>query len=220
MKISFFCFTLQLICFVNVHSQLTQPKTVKNLSVGNTVISFPEDFGFKGSYRIPKVKEIFDRTNYNSIEIIEVYLNEGCYNKIISNDSSLIEKDYIKVYSNSKLNSQILDTTALRILCNKMIAMDTTYSRKGADYLRAKFSSIYSLSNKLLYVDNEDRFNKTLYYEIFTNQVSSIIILNLWLVKGKLIYVGYFPKVTSETSFESIIDRNKQLMLIFKGVKQ
>ncbi len=203
-----------------LHGQIIEPSTVKNLSVGNAVISFPEDFGFKGAYHIPKVKEIFDRTNYSSIEIIEIYLNQECYKKIIANDSSLIEKDYIKVYSNSKLNSQILDTTALRILCNKMIAMDTAYSREGADYLRAKFSSIYSLSNRLLYVDNDDRFNKTLYYEIFTNQVSSIIILNLWLVKGKLIYVGYFPKVTSETSLESIIDRNKQLMLIFKGVKQ
>jgi len=220
MKISFFCFTLQLICSVNVHSQLTQPKTGKNLSVGNTVISFPEDFGFKGSYRIPKVKEIFDRTNYNSIEIIEVYLNEGCYNKIISNDSSLIEKDYIKVYSNSKLNSQVLDTSALRFFCNKMVAMDTTYSRKGADFLKAKFSSVNSLSNKLLFVDNQDSFHKTLYYEIFINEASSLMILNLWLIKGKLINIAYYPKVSNEASFESFVDRNKQLMQIFKGVKQ
>jgi hypothetical protein len=46
------------------------------------------------------------------------------------------------------------------------------------------------------------------------------MILNLWLVKGKLIYIAYFPQVTNEERFESIVDRNKQLMQIFKGVKQ
>ena len=220
MKISFFCFILQLICFVNVQSQFLEPKSVKNLAVGNTHISFPEDFGFKASYHIPKVKELFDKTNYNSIEIIEVYLTESCHYKIIANDSSLIEKDYIKVYSNSKLNKIVIDTTALRFFCSKMVEMDTAYSRKGADYFKGKFSNIYSLSNKLLFVDNEDRFHKTLYYEVFINEVSSIMILNLWLVKGKLIYIAYFPKVSNEESFESIVDRNKQLMHVFKGVKQ
>ncbi len=203
-----------------LHGQIIEPKSVKKLAVGNTLVSFPEDFGFKASYHIPKVKELFDKTNYNSIEIIEVYLTESCHNKIIANDSSLIEKDYIKVYSNSKLNNRVLDTTALRFFCDKMVEMDTTYFRKGADYFKAKFSYIYSLSNKLLFVDNEDRFHKTLYYEVFINEVSSILILNLWLVKGKLIYVGYYPEVKNEESFESIVDRNKQLMHIFKGVKQ
>lgn len=220
MKISFFCFILQLICFVNVQSQFLEPKSVKNLAVGNTQISFPEDFGFKASYHIPKVKEVFDKTNYNSIEIIEVYLTESCHNKSLANDSSIIENDYIKVYNNSRFNSQVLDTTYLRLFCNKMAAMDTSYFRKGADYFKAKLSNIYSLSSKLLFVDNEDRVHKTLYYEVFMNEVSSIMILNLWLVKGKLIYIAYFPKVTNEERFESIVDRNKQLMHVFKGVKQ
>jgi hypothetical protein len=200
--------------------QVVQPKSSKQKTIGNTLISFPEDFGYKASYHIPKVKEAFDKTNYNSIDIIEVYLNEGCHNKIIANDSSLIEKDYIKVFSNSKLNNRELDTTALRIVCNKMVEMDTTYSKRGAEYFKEKVSNLYSLSNKLLMVDNEDRFHKTLYYEVFINEVSSIMILNLWLVKGKLIYVAYFPKVSNEERFESIVDRNKQLMQIFKGVKQ
>jgi hypothetical protein len=101
-----------------------------------------------------------------------------------------------------------------------MAAMDTSYFRKGDDYFKAKLSNIYSLSSKLLFVDNEDRVHKTLYYEVFMNEVSSIMILNLWLVKGKLIYIAYFPQVTYEERFESIVDRNKQLMQIFKGVKQ
>ena len=200
--------------------QVVQPKSLKHKTMGNTLISFPDDFGFKASYHIPKVKELFDATNYNSIEIIEFYLTESCHNKILANDSSLIEKDHVKVYSNSKLNNRVLDTAALRFFCDKMVEMDTTYSRKGADYYKEKLSRIYSLSNKLLKVDKEDKFHKTLYYEVFINEVSSILILNLWLVKGKLIYVGYYPKVKNEESFESIVDRNKQLMQIFKGVMQ
>ena len=200
--------------------QVVQPKSLKHKTIGNTLISFPDDFGFKSSYHILKVKELFDKTNYNSIEIIEVYLTESCHNKILANDSSLIEKDYVKVYSNSKLNNRVLDTAAFRFYCDKMVKMDTTYNRKGTDYLKTKINNIYSLSNKLLFVDNEDKFHKTLYYEVFINEVSSMMILNLWLVKGKLINVGYYPKVTNEESFESIVDRNKQLMHIFKGVKQ
>jgi hypothetical protein len=200
--------------------QVVQPKSSKQKTIGNTLISFPEDFGFKASYHIPKVKEVFDKTNYNSIEIIEVYLTESCHNKSLANDSSIIENDYIKVYSNSKLNKMVIDTTALRFFCSKMVEMDTAYSRKGADYFKAKLLNIYSLSSKLLFVDNDDRVHKTLYYEVFMNEVSSIMILNLWLVKGKLIYIAYFPQVTNEERFESIVDRNKQLMQIFKGVKQ
>lgn len=213
MKIKFTFFLCLLLSSNLIHAQTADCSRTTNF--GATEICLPSIEGYQECYLQPLIKQMADRTEVASNQVLGFYLNHETREHI----DSLVDEginDYFKFYATKQLKDQKVDTNMLNemrtTVSGNFIEKNWEELAKELDYLKVTVNTPTIVKS---YKANSHSFSCVIIanYQMETGENTPLVMsINGIVVKEKLIWMAYYFRYENEKTVDQVVEKTNLII--------